>query len=247
MVFQSKKEEEEDDIRYEDNIIGWHDAIKSKLNEMRSARNKVSIAHLDDAIVGIMPIGEDSSFLLEQLEHKDWYLPSLEKMKEHRRCEWLSVRVLLQEVLGEEKEIAYLPSGKPYLYDHSWQISISHTKGYVAVIVDKKRNVAIDIEQIANRVEKVEDRFLSAEEKSHLSTTDRLIHLLLHWSAKESLFKILGEENVDFRTQLHIRPFAPTPLGKGIFHASESRTDSNRTFRVHYQINPEYVLTYIIS
>lgn len=30
----------------------------------------------------------------------------------HRRLEWLSVRVLLHGLLGEEKEIGYLPSGE---------------------------------------------------------------------------------------------------------------------------------------
>ena len=38
---------------------------------------------------------------------------------EKRKQEWLAVRVLLKEMLGEEKSIAYLPSGKPYLEDGS--------------------------------------------------------------------------------------------------------------------------------
>ena len=49
---------------------------------------------------------------------------------EERRTEWLAVRVLLTEVLGRDKEIAYHSTGRPYLTDGSFCISISHTKGY---------------------------------------------------------------------------------------------------------------------
>ena len=66
----------------------------------------------------------------------------------HRRLEWLAVRVLLYTLSGEEKEIAYHPSGKPYLADDSASISISHTKGYVAVALGLPgREVGVDIEQ----------------------------------------------------------------------------------------------------
>mgnify|MGYP000016543064 CR=1 FL=1 len=64
------------------------------------------------------------------------------------RLEWLAVRVLLYTLSGEEKEIAYHPSGKPYLADASASLSISHTKGYVAVVLGLPgREVGIDIEQ----------------------------------------------------------------------------------------------------
>ena len=49
-------------------------------------------------------------------------------VSERRKMEWLSVRVLLYAMLQEDKEIGYSPEGKPYLTDHSFFISISHTK-----------------------------------------------------------------------------------------------------------------------
>ena len=67
-------------------------------------------------------------------------------VSERRKMEWLSVRVLLYSMLQEDKEIGYSPEGKPYLTDHSFFISISHTKGYVAVMLASSVPVGIDID-----------------------------------------------------------------------------------------------------
>jgi phosphopantetheinyl transferase len=167
-------------------------------------------------------------------------------MGEHRRCEWLSVRVLLKQLLGEEKEIRYDSSGKPYLADHFYYISISHTKGYIALILDRENEVAIDIEYISDRVNKIRARFMSEKEENNLSLQNPQIHLLLHWSAKESLFKILNENNVEFKTQLQIHPFEPKINEWDSFTASETRTGKQHVFTVKYFVHPDYVITCVI-
>ena len=113
----------------------------------------------------------------------------------HRRQEWLSVRALLRELAGEDCEILYRPSGKPYLLDASTFISISHTRGYVAVILGRKP-VGIDIEQYGPRVHKVASRFMRADEVANLYEGDDTWSLLLHWSAKETMFKCLDTMEV---------------------------------------------------
>ena len=210
-------------------------------------KSNQEIYHINQSIIGIVPIGQDSESLLNQLAHKEWYLPFLEKMSEHRRCEWLSVRILLKKLTGTEKEIRYHASGKPYLADQSYHIGISHTKGYVAVILSKEKEVAVDIEHISPRVEKIKERFISEEEERNLSKENELHHLLLHWSAKESLFKILDEENIEFKTQLHINPFEPEINTLAEFPACETRTAKQQKFVINYMITDNYVLTCIVS
>jgi 4'-phosphopantetheinyl transferase EntD len=214
---------------------------------------------IENNIIGIAPIREDWETLLSQLDKKERYLPYLEKMSEYRRQEWLSVRVLLKELAGEEKEILYFPSGKPYLADGSYHISISHTKcrriagqarndsssGYVAVILNAGEEVAIDIEQISPRVQKIRSRFINEAEEQALSKENELKHLLLHWSAKESIFKVLDTENVDFKTQLRIAPFEPLTGEWSSFKATETRTEKQQSFNVNYFVHEDYVLTYI--
>ena len=84
---------------------------------------------------------------------------------DRRKLEWLSVRVLLYSMLQEDKEIGYSSEGKPHLTDNSSFISISHTKGYVAVILSSVAPVGIDIEQYGQRVKRVYDRFIRSDER----------------------------------------------------------------------------------
>ena len=198
-----------------------------------------------DTIWGVREISGTSEELLSKLEKKELYLPIINQIKlEKRRQEWLAVRILLKELLGEEKEVEYDAFGKPFFKDNSYQISISHTPGYVAVILNPEHPVGIDIEQITNKVERIRDRFLSEEEKKHISKEKELIHLLLHWSAKESIFKALGTSDVIFNEQLHIKPFVPQIGHLATFLSYETRTKQKKEFIVSYIVNPEYVLTF---
>lgn len=162
----------------------------------------------------------------------------------HRRMEWLSVRALLCELAGRNLEIAYRPSGKPYLAGSSVSIGISHTRGYVAVILGTK-SVGIDIEQYGPRVRKVAARFMRPDEQVVAFEGDDTWSLLLHWSAKETMFKCMEAEAVDFQEHLRIYPFVP--VRQGTFQACEYKTEFRRTFLIHYLLHPDFVLTWNVD
>lgn len=65
--------------------------------------------------------------------------------------------------------------------------------------------------------------------------------LLLHWSAKEAMFKCLGEQEVDFREHLRILPFEIKE--KGEFLAHECKTAACHGFRGYYWLHTDFVLT----
>ena len=161
---------------------------------------------------------------------------------EKRKQEWLAVRVLLKELCGEEKKIAYLPSGKPYLEDGSMHVSFSHTYGYVAVALHPSVEVGIDIEQYGTRVQRVSSRFIREDERVSVEAGDEVYALLLHWSAKETMFKLMEDEAVDFINHLRILPFEPQK--SGTFEAYEKRSGQDRKFLIHYDTHPDYVLTF---
>ena len=97
-------------------------------------------------IWAVREICEPVDDLLNLLQKKELYLPYLSQItSESRKKEWLTVRVLLKEMLGEEKEILYTSTGRPYLSDNSYQISISHTKSFVAVALHPEMKIGIDI------------------------------------------------------------------------------------------------------
>lgn len=193
-----------------------------------------------DSLIGVIPIEHSSEELLALLQKKECYR---QQKSENRKKEWLTVRYLLYLLLGEEKEIVYLPSGKPRLADNSYHISISHTKGYVAIILNKDQEVGIDIEAISPHIQKVKIRFLNEQEASHIDKNQEIIHLLLHWSAKETLFKVMDENDIELQSQLHIEAFTPELHGWHDFKAWETRSENKQEFRIDYLITKDYVLT----
>ncbi len=179
-------------------------------------------------------------------EHSIGDTELLQLKSESRKIEYLCTRILLQTVCGEGKEIGHFPSGKPYLTDGSFHISISHTHGYAAIAIHPSCEVGIDIEYMADRVMKVTERFLSQEELSSLptQTKDRNTYALLCWSAKETAFKALGADGVDFRKHFNIRPFTLTQ--NPVLHLSEYRTSKRNEFSIYTMRNDRFVCTWCI-
>ena len=194
---------------------------------------------------GIWKIEESSDELLSLLDRREWYLPFLQQHRqEGRRKEWLAVRVLLKALLGREARIGYLEHGTPYLPGESLHISVSHTRGYAAVLLSETPFPGIDIEYISERVKKISTRFMSEGELGQVDPSRETVHMLLHWSGKETLFKALQEQEVDFRGDLHIRPFLHSDAGT--FEAYETRTLARREYVLNYRVTDDFVVTYSI-
>ena len=165
----------------------------------------------------------------------------LQFASERRKIEWLSVRVLLYFMLKEDKQIGYSSEGKPFLTDDSFFISISHTKGNVAVILNPKTPVGIDIEQYGKRVHKVFDRFIRPDEQVEAYQGDTTWGGLLHWSAKETVFKCMKNADADLR-KLCLSHFIPQK--EGTFQVREYATEGQSLFSVGYRICEDFVLTW---
>lgn len=192
---------------------------------------------------GVWKMEESSDELLGMLEHKADYSSFWERVSaEKRRQERFASRMLLKELLGEEARVDYHSTGAPFLACVPLYISISHTKDYVAVILDK-RPTGIDIEYRSDRILKIRSRFMNPEEEAGIDLEHEVEHLLIHWCAKETLFKIIGQEGVDFQKHLHVNPFPY--LSSGTFTGRETRTEACREYELAYQVTPDYVLTWL--
>lgn len=196
-----------------------------------------------EPLMGVWKVEESSDDLLNLLTQKTAYLPFLETIKtEGRKQEWLAVRVLLKTLLEEETLIAYHDNGAPYLPDKDMAISISHTKGYVAVLLRADSPAGIDIEHRGERIRKVRKRFLSLEEDKNIDPANETEHLLIYWCAKEALFKMIGQRDVDFSKHLHITPF---PYKKtGSLTATETRTPQATSYLLSYAVYNDFVLVF---
>jgi len=195
-------------------------------------------------LFGIWKIEESVSELSSMLEDNERYVAFLENCKsESRKKEWLAVRVLLKELLSEEQEVAYHSDGRPFLPGRpDCSISISHTKGYVAVYCEEGKKTGVDIEYRSDRIRKIKHKFLSEEELAWINPNQEIAHLLICWCAKETLFKLMYAEEVDFRQDLHLEPFV---FGyEGEIKVWETKTEQRESFILRYQVTPEFVLTF---
>ncbi len=188
-------------------------------------------------------IEECESELFDMLSERGCHLTTEHIKSPARRLEYLAVRLLCSELLDADFVIEYREDGSPQLKSEGMYryISISHTKGYAAVFMHTSLPVGIDIEQYGEKVLRIQSKFINEKEEKNLDPKKLISHLLLHWSAKESLFKAMGQTGVDFRLHLHIHPFVP--LSEGCFNAHETRTLQSNHYSIHYKVESDFVLT----
>lgn len=190
---------------------------------------------------GIWKIEESRDDLLALLTRKDDYVPFLNGCKsDTRQTEWLAVRTLLKTMLGRETPIAYHPDGIPYLPDADLHISISHTKGYAAVLLDTQPRIGIDIEYRSERIRKLYDRFLGEAEQRLIGRHPDTETLLICWSAKETAFKMMRKRAVDWRNDLRIVSFDPQLRQLSI---RETLTPHATLCSIGYIVTSEFIMT----
>lgn len=197
----------------------------------------------EDCLLGIWEISETRDELLNMLSQENQekahnYLTNIKSKK--RELEWLSIRVILQILTNDNKTVKHTPDGQPYLSDNSYQISISHSRDYAVVLLHKHKKVGVDIENYSKRILKIEKRFISDDE--YIDPNKRVLHLILHWCAKETLYKLMNSTNIIFKEHLHIHPFQIEE--KGIINASESFSNDKTTYEIFYEFNKNFVITW---
>lgn len=199
-----------------------------------------------DCVLGIWKITEtrDELFNMLSLTNQEKAQQYLSNIKSNRRVlEWLSSRLLLQLLTSDDKSVEHTDQGQPVLMDKSFQISISHSKDYAVVLLHKHKKVGVDIENYSDRILKIEKRFIS--ENEYIDPTNRTLHLILHWCAKETLYKLMNSTKIIFKTHLHVHPFQIKD--KGVMNASETFTADKSTFKVNYEVNSDFVLAWSLK
>jgi len=194
---------------------------------------------IDDAKILIWDLTESVDVLKQELiEFNEVEFNRI--VSEKRKREFLGVRVALKALIGNDVQIGYDTAGKPFLLNNCCQISISHSKNWIALMSHPTRSVGIDIECPTNKIQKIYKRFLSVIEQKELSNGKNLNQLQLAWSVKEALYKIIGNEAVDFATQLRIFPFEVKSFGEII----AQHIPTKKIYQLHYTQNSAYTLVY---
>ena len=126
---------------------------------------------------------------------------------ESLRKQRLAVRALLDQLFEEKVYLSHHDNGKPFLENMVTNISITHTDRYVAIILHESEDVGIDIESLDRDFKAVELKALSEDEIDDLDDDRRNEQLAIYWCAKESIYKLTSQHDVDFAEQIKVEPF----------------------------------------
>jgi phosphopantetheinyl transferase (holo-ACP synthase) len=113
-------------------------------------------------------------------------------------------------------------------------ISVSHTRGYAALLLSDDCRVGVDIEYRSDRVERIASRFIRPDERAE--TTDEK---LLLWSAKEAVYKLFSEDRLGF--------FDMRALSIGDGYLTMWVAKKRIAVSVCYEFTDDYVLTYVLD
>lgn len=204
----------------------------------------VRIDHLPHSVMGLWKMTERA---IDLPCPKDVAAENIHS--ESRLLERLVSYELVRELTGQERfRIAHDASGRPLL--EGWNISISHTRGWAVVILSTERRVAVDIEYLSERVNRVAHKFIRKDEYCvgkdgqplEEESKDRLLGRLINWCAKETAYKFFTEEDLQY-FEMRLLPFEPQGKGKVIVEDLKvpKRLD------VNFETNSDFVLTWAVE
>ena len=191
--------------------------------------------------LGVWKIEENEEFFKGNVPvHRDVTHP-------HKKLQHLAGRFLLQFLFPDfpYELIQIADTRKPFLPDEQYHFSISHCGDFAAAIVSKKSRVGIDVEIPAEKILRVQDKFLSENEKEVFNFQQpasgfQLPTLL--WSSKESVFKWYGDGGVDFRQHIQLQRLH---YGTEIIDCFFSKTGVKLS--IHHRQFEHLVLAWVVS
>ena len=125
------------------------------------------------------------------------------RQTEHRKEEFLTSRSALAAALNPLPLSAVYYNGNQPKHE-AGHISISHTKSGAIAAYSATVEVGIDIEGVRPQISRIAQKFIRADEEKYLASLGAIHAQQLLWGIKESLFKLFGSGNVDFKKHLHI-------------------------------------------
>jgi 4'-phosphopantetheinyl transferase len=199
--------------------------------------------------IGVWKIEEPHSWFMDQLVFSHSENEELADIaNDKRRLEWLGSRFLLALMLNTKSGpfCTKDAQGKPHLpFESSEHINITHSHGYTAVI-KSNRPCGLDIQLEVTKILKLGHKFIREDERSFFPAWDDLPFHHFIWGAKESMYKAIGQREIDFRKHMNVQMDLfqdgnkPTPgflVQKNAIH----------TFDLYWQLRDDYHLVWALE
>lgn len=192
----------------------------------------------------------DSNEFESQLLAQSEIFPDLkERLKEvqskSRKLEILAVHKLIQLKEEEYNQVFYRLDGSPFLRDSQREISISHSRGLVAVLFSEGNRVGMDLEHKTPRILNLVKKFAGIQEVGNAPIQNIEDYYIILWTMKEAIVKLFRQRTLDFRTAICVESFIP--LQEGVTRATVKLVDKTHFCELHYFQMEKYVLSYAIE
>ncbi len=193
--------------------------------------------------VALWKVEESVDELLALVKLNDAQLLEIKSLKREQRQKEKLVSIHLVHLLTlSDVIVKYKPNGAPYIEGSNSHISITHTKGWVAVQLYAFDVAGIDIEYRSDRILRVAHKFIANKELAFVPNDFKTDYFNLIWCAKETLYKIVQKEGLDFIDQLQIEPFI---LNKdGVITGLVKFDSVSRSYQMGYCVSDDWYLVY---
>ena len=197
--------------------------------------------------MGVWEITEDFDSLYSMVNLAPVEKAKLDSFRNiSRKIEWLSVRALVKNMLGQDTRILYNAENKPFVRGNTHNISITHSNNLTAVIIGKEKRVGIDLEFMSGKIIKVANKFINDRENIIDDPELSKFHLYLHWCAKETLYKICDKQDINFRDGITIAPFRPDE-DHGHMMGNVINGNGEESFEMEYLQHDNYALVWCVK
>jgi 4'-phosphopantetheinyl transferase len=203
----------------------------------------------DHTILAVWKIQESEAELTAGLQLKQHELDFISSLNNGKRLlHWLSTRLLLRTMLNTNEYIDCRMDdhGKPYLVNRDYEISLSHSYDYAAVMISKDKKVGVDIEKMKDKIQLIKHKFLSVEELQQDNLDASIEGLYVSWCVKEAIYKWNGRRGLELKKDMFVKAF---PLAEaGEVEAVVSLPDRKQPLSASYfKTSDGYMLAYVMT
>lgn len=203
----------------------------------------------DQTILSVWKIEETEEELIAGLQLKQHELDFISSLNNGKRLlHWLSTRLLLRTMLktSEYIDCRMDEHGKPYLVNLDYQISLSHSFDYAAVMISRDKKVGVDIELMKDKIHRIEQKFLSVGELEQPDLNRSTEGLYVCWCVKEAIYKWNGRRGLELKKDMFVKAF---PLAEeGELTAFVSLPGERKELKARYfKTDDGYMLGYVMA
>jgi len=203
----------------------------------------------DQTILAVWKIQETEEELIAGLQLKQHELEFLSSLNNGKRLlHWLSTRLLLRTMLNTDDYIDCRMDdhGKPYLVDIDYEISLSHSYDYAAVMISGDKKVGVDIELMKDKIQLIKHKFLSVDELKQQNLDTSKEGLYVSWCVKEAIYKWNGRKGLELKKDMFVKAFDLKEAGD--VDAVVSLPDRDQPLQASYfKTNDGYMLAYVMA